>query len=337
MTSHQELETYYAEWLEIPSERLPPNHYALLGVEDFEADTELIESAAKTRAAYLHQIASGPNRKVVQDLLGRVAIARRCLTDSDSKMAYDEGLRNPRTEPAKAVPSGVVASNSTPAVEREGGPSSSSSDSAPSRSANRPARQAADAKEASPKLERRKKPSQWKYHAGSAGALLLIVAIVFFVNRNDGGRRAAEADDSSLRSSAAVKETKSSQSGGEKQSTRQTRKTKRQTKPSGLGLAGDGKFADVLSEIESSSEQAIRPSSDADKGDFQPLGGRPTSKLKDLVAEDWPQRLEPVATFPSQLKSQFECDKGWDWMKVNEERIVIQPIDRNGGRWVEDP
>ncbi|MEO1529391.1 MAG: hypothetical protein AAFX06_28555, partial [Planctomycetota bacterium] len=110
MTSPEQLETYYTEWLEIPASRLPPNHYALLGIEDFETDTDTIESAAKARAAYLHQIASGPNRKAVQEMLGQVAIARRCLTDAGSRSEYDRALRQPSPQSEPATPtSGPVA------------------------------------------------------------------------------------------------------------------------------------------------------------------------------------------------------------------------------------
>lgn len=337
MTSHQELETYYAEWLEIPSERLPPNHYALLGVEDFESDAEKIESAAKTRAAYLHQIASGPNRKVVQALLGQVAIARRCLADSEAKAGYDEELRNPApTSTAAEKPRSVASSQVV------GKPTSAAGETVASQSSSSATQQAKPKSNAggtttASDLPRRKKPSQWKYHAISAGGLLLLVAIVFFINRRGGGRRAAEADDSSIRSSTAVRETKAKQDSSKKLTGGQTRQARKQTKPSGLGLGGEGKFADVLSEIDLASDQVPTPSTGTVKGGFQPLGGRPTTKLKNLVAADWPQQLEPLASFPSELESEFECEKGWGWMKVNEKRIIIQPIARNGGRWIDDP
>jgi hypothetical protein len=62
MPDHSDLNALYHEWLEIPAERLPPNHYALLGLSDFESDTEAIEAAAKSRSVYLHQISAGPQR-----------------------------------------------------------------------------------------------------------------------------------------------------------------------------------------------------------------------------------------------------------------------------------
>ena len=66
MADPTDLNSLYQEWLEIPAERLPPNHYALLGLDDFESDKHVIEAAAKSRSAYLHQIAAGPQRKIVQ-------------------------------------------------------------------------------------------------------------------------------------------------------------------------------------------------------------------------------------------------------------------------------
>ena len=52
----------YAEWLQIPTQQRPPDHYALLGLDAWEEDAKKIDTAAKKRAAYLHQLAAGPHR-----------------------------------------------------------------------------------------------------------------------------------------------------------------------------------------------------------------------------------------------------------------------------------
>lgn len=173
------LNELYQSWLEIPAERLPPNHYALLGLEDFESDTSAIEQAAKQRGAYLHQIAAGPQRKAVQQLLGQVALARRTLLEDSAKSAYDESLRNPQT--VAATDESAAAPSVTPPFQ--------------SAMQTKSATQTASAKSAASFAEqrrRKKKASTWKFHAISASVLLSIVAIVWLVNSGAGGRRAAQ-------------------------------------------------------------------------------------------------------------------------------------------------
>ena len=70
----------------------PPTHYQLFGIDDFESDQQLIEKSAKERTAHLHQIAAGPQRKIVQKLLNEIAVARRTLLSTEAKAAYDEQL-----------------------------------------------------------------------------------------------------------------------------------------------------------------------------------------------------------------------------------------------------
>ena len=63
MSDSREMFDPYWEWLEIPPEDQPPTYYRLLGLEDFEDDLATIDDAAKQRTAYLHPMASGPNRE----------------------------------------------------------------------------------------------------------------------------------------------------------------------------------------------------------------------------------------------------------------------------------
>ena len=93
MSDSREMFDPYWEWLEIPPEDQPPTYYRLLGLEDFEDDLATIDDAAKQKTAYLHPMASGPNRESVQKLLSEVAKARRTLLGSEAKAAYDESLR----------------------------------------------------------------------------------------------------------------------------------------------------------------------------------------------------------------------------------------------------
>jgi hypothetical protein len=83
----------YHKWLGIPPSQQPPHHYRLLGLEAFEADRDVIESAANQRMAYLQELAVGEHLKESQQLLNEVAAARRCLLNAQQKAAYDAQLR----------------------------------------------------------------------------------------------------------------------------------------------------------------------------------------------------------------------------------------------------
>ena len=187
------LNELYQSWLGIPAERLPPNHYALLGLDDFESDVLTIEQAAKQRGAYLHQIAAGPQRKAVQKLLGQVALAKRTLLDDLAKTGYDESLRNP----LPTVSKNAVA-NGLPAAPRDVTPKSSiSPQQADSQKRSAAGKSASMTTAASFAEQRRKKKKAnvWKFHAISAGVLLSIVAVVWLVYGGGGGRRAAQVGD----------------------------------------------------------------------------------------------------------------------------------------------
>jgi hypothetical protein len=83
----------YYIWLGIPPKDQPPNHYRLLGLQDLEENTDVIDAAANRQTTYLHEMAAGPNRKESQQLLNEVAAARRCLLNPEKKNEYDEKLR----------------------------------------------------------------------------------------------------------------------------------------------------------------------------------------------------------------------------------------------------
>src|SRR5690349_4907560 len=96
----------YRKWLGIPPSQQPPHHYRLLGIELFEADPEVIDTAANQRMSYLQELAGGPNVKESQKLLNEVASARRCLLDKKRKEEYDAGLKAklPAAAPPAATP-----------------------------------------------------------------------------------------------------------------------------------------------------------------------------------------------------------------------------------------
>jgi len=87
-----EFDPYY-RWLGIPPEDQPPNCYRLLGVRLFEADVNVIESAADQRMAHLHSFQSGEQGLLSQRLLNEVAAARVCLLSPERRAKYDQQLR----------------------------------------------------------------------------------------------------------------------------------------------------------------------------------------------------------------------------------------------------
>lgn len=82
----------YHKWLGILPKDQPPHHYRLLGIELFEADPDVIDSAADKQMTYLRSCASGPHVALSQKLLNEVAAARVCLLNAEKKRAYDTEL-----------------------------------------------------------------------------------------------------------------------------------------------------------------------------------------------------------------------------------------------------
>jgi len=82
----------YHKWLGIPAKHQPPTHYRLLGIEVFESEPEVINSAAHRQTAYIRLVprASIPNWPA--EFLATIAVARLCLLDPEQKGAYDSQL-----------------------------------------------------------------------------------------------------------------------------------------------------------------------------------------------------------------------------------------------------
>lgn len=331
MPDSAEKNALYQEWLEIPEDRLPPNHYALLGLADFESDLERIESAAKSRSAYLHQIAAGPKRKIVQEMLGQVAIARRTLLSDESKSEYDDALRSSSETTSH---SDSPSSDAERDKGKQGVPSGGSSESP------------ADESGASPT---RNKPSDWKYHGISAAVLLAIVGIIFWVNRNPGGRRAAQArisepaasETESLSTptspgqanqhSAATTSRKANQSQPSTDSSISSRRSpiarKRET-GSGLGAELGNKFSTILSEIaeQGDNDPAVKHERPSGPKEFRPLGGLAIGPAKMIEAPvAWLDGVALIAEFPTQVAERFSCAQGFDWFETDETKLAVRP------------
>jgi hypothetical protein len=83
----------YHKWLGIPPSEQPANHYRLLGVVVFEADADVIDSAANQRMAYLQDMATGPQVDESQRILNEISAARLCLLNPKRRAEYDDQLR----------------------------------------------------------------------------------------------------------------------------------------------------------------------------------------------------------------------------------------------------
>ena len=82
----------YHRWLGIPPNEQPPNHYRLLGLQPFENDPVVIETAADRQMAHLRTFQTGPHAEWSQRLLNQVAAARICLLNGEKKASYDAVL-----------------------------------------------------------------------------------------------------------------------------------------------------------------------------------------------------------------------------------------------------
>lgn len=83
----------YHKWLGISPKDQPPNHYRLLGIELFEGDPDVIDSAADQRMAHVRTFQAGQNSADSQRLLNELSAARICLLDALKKTPYDDALR----------------------------------------------------------------------------------------------------------------------------------------------------------------------------------------------------------------------------------------------------
>ena len=73
-----EFDPYYA-WLGIPPKDQPPNHYRLLGLDLFETNLDVIESAAFRQMGHVRTYQSGQHSRESQQLLNELSAAKISL------------------------------------------------------------------------------------------------------------------------------------------------------------------------------------------------------------------------------------------------------------------
>ena len=83
----------YHKWLGIPPEDQPPHHYRLLGINLYENDASVIESAADRQMTHVKTHATGPHGDLSQKLLNEISVARVCLLNVERKAEYDRELK----------------------------------------------------------------------------------------------------------------------------------------------------------------------------------------------------------------------------------------------------
>jgi len=84
----------YHQWLGIPPSQQPPNHYRLLGVEQFESDVNVIANCADRAMLHLRNFQRGKYADLSQKLLNKVAGAQGVLLDPKRRSEYDAKLRS---------------------------------------------------------------------------------------------------------------------------------------------------------------------------------------------------------------------------------------------------
>ena len=100
----------YHRWLGISPKDQPANHYRLLGLDLFESDPDVIDSAADRQMAHVRTFQSGPHSAHSQKVLNVLSAAKICLLHAQRKAEYDEALRiklAAAASPAPAQPTSV--------------------------------------------------------------------------------------------------------------------------------------------------------------------------------------------------------------------------------------
>jgi RsiW-degrading membrane proteinase PrsW (M82 family) len=83
----------YEKWLGIPVTQCPPNFYVLLGLALYESDLALIKRAGDERIKRIRPKCF-KHREVGTQLLNEITQARICLSQAETKAAYDRALRS---------------------------------------------------------------------------------------------------------------------------------------------------------------------------------------------------------------------------------------------------
>src|SRR5271167_3245490 len=81
-------------WLGLPPDSWPPDHYRLLGLDPDRADAESVEREVHRRLEIVRRYQL-THPEPATEAMNRLAQAFVCLTDPDARKAYDAQLRAP--------------------------------------------------------------------------------------------------------------------------------------------------------------------------------------------------------------------------------------------------
>lgn len=145
----------YHRWLGIPASEQPANHYRLLGLALFEADADVIESAAIRQITHVRSHALGSHGDTTQTVLNEIAEAKITLLHPEKKKQYDEGLRSAAKADEDSPLDVFIQTNTVPS---------------------------SSAKQTSSKTDRWKNAKQRRqtYVAASAGWICFVLALMWF-------------------------------------------------------------------------------------------------------------------------------------------------------------
>lgn len=83
----------YLKWLGIRTLQKPPNHYRLLGLENFESDTAVISQVADRQLSHVRSFQTGRHETECANLLRELIVARNCLLSPHARVTYERTLR----------------------------------------------------------------------------------------------------------------------------------------------------------------------------------------------------------------------------------------------------
>jgi hypothetical protein len=167
----------YHKWLGIAPKDQPPHHYRLLGIELFEADAEVIDSAANQRMVFLAAHAQGAHAARAADLVAQVASARACLLDPQSRASYDAQLRQRQIKPKPQVARAPSAAwRDSPAARPASMPVATAIEPSSDHAAPSFAPPAGSTASTARRAQIRRKASQRQFRVGLTGQILASLA-----------------------------------------------------------------------------------------------------------------------------------------------------------------
>jgi hypothetical protein len=95
-------------WLDLPADCWPPDHYTLLGLQPGEVDAVQVENLVHERMDRVRRYQL-THPEIATEAMNRLAQALCCLTDPNTKRAYDASLAPVPAGVAEAAPVGTAA------------------------------------------------------------------------------------------------------------------------------------------------------------------------------------------------------------------------------------